>query len=282
MRLLLALALAGLWSSAIAANFDPAKQTNIFVGGGSDPTKLPLAGGTETGPVYSTSFIQVGTTTETNTWISSNGVQTTGFISSSHVAVGYSSTTLPSPPMAVHGGDADGVGFRLMAELGTTAPTGAWAMVGSTSAFAANRPIGVLIAKGTSYPSDVLALLFYDPSTGLLSLNPAGGSGGSLNMSDTGDVALTAETSHDATVSGGTSATYQAVNVNAPVTVQQGPGAFGVLSLGQVSAGITDIRTTTVKFSGGVTSGKAMCKNASNVITTCTSVVAVDGSCTCP
>ena len=47
---------------AHAANLDPAKRTTVIVGG-NDPTKLPLAGGTLTGPTTFQAFVSFSSTT---------------------------------------------------------------------------------------------------------------------------------------------------------------------------------------------------------------------------
>jgi hypothetical protein len=355
-KLIAALVLALLAPTAKGSTISGTK-TNIFnVYAGTDPTKLPLAGGVETGPVYFMTPISVGTDPAHEVWLSSGGLVDPGYLTAAKVAIGYSSSTLPTPPLAVVGSDADGVGARFMPYLGTTAPQGGWVMVGSTSAFAASKPFGLLLSKGPSFPGDVLFLIDYSPLASETNLSPASATGGLLSMGDDGQIDLLSANGLPLNLNGSNTVNIQSAAGNIGMTSAQSfnvatagagvvsivgnsgftgtattgalimnatAGAASMTAGGGSGATVSSLNTTDVTVSSardlvmssarnttitaapgnsvgitgpsglslsgvqtitnaGLAASKALCINASNKLSVCTSVVNVGGGCTCP
>lgn len=233
MKFLLALLLIA--GPAKASDISPAKRTTIQIGGGggNDPTKLPLAGGTMAGNI-----------------IMSNGTQvslSSGPGSSQQGGIRYSTNTSGGLILEASDGDLGGTVFNFVSRNGSV-----------VAIFLSTSPV-----LDTGSGSIVYNKL--DQSLEIVS----GPNGGSLILDKSGAI-LRKEGGLASFEVYSTSAVIKAQNIN----FEAGAGTL------KSNASVNDFTLGTMKLPG--TTGKALCVNALNTLSVCTSGVTASGICTCP
>lgn len=223
MRQILLLALLLLAASANAAELIPANNITITGGGSTtDPTKLPLAGGTMTGPIsYSTHSVV----------ISSMGASNDGQVSLVFAAAAGS--------------------------LGSS--------IYNLKATDNNHPI-LTFSNANILDLATVPRLGYEGATGEFSMGAGTAFGGvtlSANLSKLGNPGGSVD-----------------VRVTDTMTEIRGPVTLGSSATTTV-AQVLSVPSGTVNI-GLLTTGRALCLNASHNMSVCTSVIDSGGNCTCP
>lgn len=251
----------GLAALTHAAELIPPKQTIIQVGGGgSDPTKVPLAGGTMTGSlvmgtgpssvVLSTSGVITSTgslSITSPTDLALNGpdnltLDTTGLL------IIRSTNTSNDLPIQFRGRNSNSINYFVTSFINTDGG-GVALLLSTTPVLNPSGDAPALVLNNPGPNQDIS--LGIGPGYGTLELR----SGEFL-----------------ARIQGFT--TELAVNQSS-ITLNASTNYFG--------SGQSDFSgNTSLKLPGSVGTGSALCKNASGLIKTCTSAVGVGGTCTCP
>jgi len=258
---LLAAIVLGLATLAHTADIIPPKQTIIQIGGGgSDPTKVPLAGGTMTGSlIMGTGDSSV--VLSTSGVITSTGTLTIGASTNLTIEPGNDLTLVSTGTLLIRStnGTAD-MPIRLM---GRSNGIGYFVLPIINNE---GGGVAILLSTSTTFdPNYAPALVLNNPSTNPdLSLGIASGYG-TLELMD-GEAALR--------VQGSTPEVY--VNTSS-VTISGGGGTIHFTSGSGNMSGLSNLTLPSV-----VNTGQALCKNASGHLSACTSVVGAGGTCTCP
>lgn len=214
-----------------AADLIPPKTTIVNVGGGSDPTKLPLAGGTMTGSLTMAATAQVVIGSSPNSVYGSQG------------------------PLVVRGHDAQGVVALFNSGAGSV---GSFIHILTTSATPGT--VGLVVSSGTIDES--LLSLSYNSTTGELLLEgPA--SHGEFSMLSNGNIVLDPNT-------GGVTVINSSVTVTGAVSASSNVVAGGSLVAAQ-GASITGGATISGQVSMGWERVSATCLVATSCTVTCNS-----------
>lgn len=268
-----------------AANISLKKtgSTIIFTGGGgSDPTKLPLAGGVLTGPTTSEATLILQSTP--------TSLIVYGDIVSSRAT---SSIEMTTGTFAMLQSTAGVIG-NLEASTGVfntlQSTTGVFSVISGTMAALMNVSVSTGYGAATpiySQGNDATGIAAnFLCQTGTLGgcatvvSNTAGGTAGVLATRDGGS-------SYAAMTRGTDRATFGSTASSAGMEIFDSGKAELFSSGGQPAiingnGGNVELQGAGVKVPAGIATGYALCINASSMLSVCTSAVAVDGSCTCP